>query len=382
MKSSLPSALALAVEAHLEWLATTRRPGTMYIYQRAARRWLAFLAERFPNVLTLSELHRDPHMLAWLCSLCERHPALGKKARYNEIVCLRRILDDLACTAHDPPPPGLLLWDDVPLLDKYLPRPLSPEDDARLDRQLRATDDLSACALLLTRATGIRIGECIDLTANSLEHIAADDWALHVPVGKLHTERYIPVDADTRATFARMLELRAALPQARTSPFLLPRPKSHHAWHMTLHLALRRAALQAGCSRRPTLHQLRHTFATSMIRAGLPLPTLMHLLGHRDIRMTMVYVDVSGEDLQRQFHLARQQGNSSQYTVPSLPLLQHAHSSAGLPGVRQALEFARSLLETLRRDIHEEPLRRACDRLAKRFSALAAEITKIATPEQ
>jgi integrase len=352
----------------------------MYIYRRAARRWLAFLALHFPNVLTLSELRRDPHMLAWLCSLCERHPPLGKKARYNETVCLRRILDDLACTAHDPPPPGLLLWDDVPLLDKYLPRPLSPEDDACLDQQLRAIGDLSACALLLTRATGVRIGECIDLTVDSLEHIAAADWALHVPVGKLHTERYVPVDADTRATFGRMLELRAALPQARTSSFLLPRPKSHHAWHMTLHLALRRAALQAGCSRRPTLHQLRHTFATSMIRAGLPLPALMRLLGHRDIRMTLRYVDVSGEDLQRQFHLARQQGNCN-YPLPSLPLLQSAFS-CGLPGIRQALESARSLLETFRRDIHEARLRRNFDRLAKRFSALAADIAKLIPPDK
>ena len=62
MKSYPPSALALAVEAHLEWLATTRQPGTMYIYERAARRWLAFLAGHFPDVLRLSELRRDPHM--------------------------------------------------------------------------------------------------------------------------------------------------------------------------------------------------------------------------------------------------------------------------------------------------------------------------------
>src|SRR5262245_8672054 len=61
------------------------------------------------------------------------------------------------------------------------------------------------------------------------------------------------VEVDARATFARILELRAALPQAQTSSYLLPRPKSHDARYMTLHLALRRAALQAGCSRRPTL---------------------------------------------------------------------------------------------------------------------------------
>jgi integrase len=96
-------------------------------------------------------------------------------------------------------------------MDKRLPRPLSPEDDARLDQQLRLIGDLPAQAILLTRATGImRIGECIDLTVNSLEHIAAEDWALHVPVGKLHSERYVPVDADTRAIFAHMLDRSSA----------------------------------------------------------------------------------------------------------------------------------------------------------------------------
>jgi hypothetical protein len=106
----------------------------------------------------------------------------------------------------------------------------------------------------------------------------------------------------------------------------------------------------------------------------------MRLLGHRDIRMTLRYVDVSGEDLQRQFHLARQQGNCN-YPLPSLPLLQPAFSS-GLPGIRQALESARSLLETFRRDVHEARLRRNFDRLAKRFSALAADITKLIPPDK
>ena len=118
-----------------------------------------------------------------------------------------------------------------------------------------------------------------------------------------------------------------------------------------------------------------------MIRAGLPLPTLMRLLGHRDIRMTLVYVDVSGEDLQRQFHLARLQGNPNRHTLPALPLLEHALPS-GLPGVRQALEAARALLETSRRDVHAVHTRRKFDRLAKRFSALAAEIKKLTALEE
>ncbi len=51
---------------------------------------------------------------------------------------------------------------------RYLPRPWSPQDDQRLQQELRRTDDLPADALLLTRATGMRIGECIRLPLDCL----------------------------------------------------------------------------------------------------------------------------------------------------------------------------------------------------------------------
>ena len=102
-------------------------------------------------------------------------------------------------------------------MDKCLPRPLSPEDDAHVDQRLRVIGDLPAAALLLTRATGLRIGECIDLTVDSLEHIAGDDWALHVPVGKLHSERCVPVDRLDGRLFAGVFCPFPSSPGARSS---------------------------------------------------------------------------------------------------------------------------------------------------------------------
>jgi hypothetical protein len=57
---------------------------------------------------------------------------------------------------------------------------------------LRRTDDLAANALLLTRASGIRVGECLDLPLDCLQQVGPDQWALHVPLGKLHNERWFP----------------------------------------------------------------------------------------------------------------------------------------------------------------------------------------------
>ena len=184
-----------------------------------------------------------------------------------------------------------------------------PQEDRLLQQELRRTDDLPANALLLTRATGIRIGECIDLARDCLRQIGSDQWALHVPLGKLHSERWVPADSDIRQIVDRILALRVAAPPAslaHSKGFLLPRAASHDAFYQTLLSAFADVAKRAGCSGPVTPHRLRHSFASEMVRLGVSLPALMQLLGHHDIRMTMRYVEVVQLDLQREFHAARQ----------------------------------------------------------------------------
>src|SRR6202051_4558458 len=48
-------------------------------------------------------------------------------------------------------------------------------------------------------------------------------------------------------------------------------------------------------------HRFRHTFATDMIRAGISLPALMQLMGHAQIQTTMVYIQLSPQDIWEQY---------------------------------------------------------------------------------
>jgi hypothetical protein len=41
----------------------------------------------------------------------------------------------------------------------------------------------------------MRIGECADLSFDCLRSTGPDQWAVHVPLGKLKTERMVPVDS-------------------------------------------------------------------------------------------------------------------------------------------------------------------------------------------
>jgi integrase len=48
-------------------------------------------------------------------------------------------------------------------------------------------------------------------------------------------------------------------------------------------------------------HRFRHTFASDMVRAGISLPALMHLMGHSFIQTTLLYVLVTPQDVYQQY---------------------------------------------------------------------------------
>ena len=55
--------------------------------------------------------------------------------------------------------------------------------------------------------------------------------------------------------------------------------------------------------RSPT-HRFRHTFGSDMVRAGMSLPALQHLMGHSHIQTTMLYVELAPQDVWREYACA------------------------------------------------------------------------------
>jgi len=53
-----------------------------------------------------------------------------------------------------------------------------------------------------------------------------------------------------------------------------------------------------------------------MVRCGISLPALMHLMGHAHIRTTMLYVQLSPEDVWREYHRAIQNQPRLSASVP------------------------------------------------------------------
>jgi hypothetical protein len=129
-------------DSQLQVLTTVLTPSSMRQYQSRLNRFLSYLETVHPEIRRLSQLRRDPHILGWLRYLHEHQPPLAKSTRLDAIVFVRRLLDELAAEKCRRIKTGLIIREDCPILDRRLPKTLSPEDDRKLDRQLRETDNL------------------------------------------------------------------------------------------------------------------------------------------------------------------------------------------------------------------------------------------------
>jgi integron integrase len=66
----------------------------------------------------------------------------------------------------------------------------------------------------------------------------------------------------------------------------------HHVDESLVQRAVREAVAKAGLTKRATCHTFRHSFATHLLEAGYDIRTVQELLGHADVKTTMVYTHV------------------------------------------------------------------------------------------
>ena len=364
--------LAPLFDVAVDSLGAALAPASERQYRCTARNFLLWLGARHPEVVLLEQLRRDPHILGWMTELRSRVPALAPTTYILRLTFLRGAFNELARTANLPELAQLIRREDIPRRPHSLPRALSDEHDQLLQQELRRRNDLGSNFFLLLRHTGMRIGEAVDLSFDCLHPSGPDHWTIHVPLGKLKTERMIPVDSFTRDLVHRLRFFRWLDPTPSDGR-LLALPVSRHMLIRQLRCYLHEVSEAAGISGRIVPHQLRHTYASQMLRCGVDIPALMKLLGHNSPEMTMVYLDITLTDLQREFDLA------CAHPRHSAPPPRSPASSArqGFAGVVDAILTAQHVIEMYRRSLSEADSRRLLDRLGNRLSKILTQIRQL-----
>lgn len=355
-------------------LGTALHPETIRHYRGTVRNFLSYLGTTHSGVSSLKDLRREPHILGWMSRLRSQKPALTTASYINLLIALRWTFHELAWIHELPELAHLIRREDIPRLPYRLPRPLATEQDQLLQGELLRRNDLGANVFLLIRHTGMRIGECADLASDCLRSTGPDQWAIHVLLGKLKTERLVPVDPFV-CGFVQRLRFFRSLERLPDDGFLLPRPRSKEALIRQLRDYLHQVCHELGLSVGIVPHQFRHTYASEMLRAGVGLPALMNLLGHVDPDMTMRYLDVTLTDLQREFHLAR---SKPRHLAPQ-PKTSLAPPRTGINGVIDALFGAHHVLEMFRRTLANGATHTCFGRLSNRLTKIIAEAKRLST---
>jgi integrase len=297
------------VARYLLTIASMVRPKTVEGRAATLRLFAGWLADTHPEVLMLRQLSRA-HIEAFLAFNATRASrgrmnhgrVISMRHHHRAVHDLRLFFDDLAAWGWADQPTGRLVHrSDAPRLPAPLPRALSPDADTALMRAVSSLGDTAArCGILLLRGAGLRLGELLDLELACLWDLPGHGTWLKVPLSKLGTERVVPLDDTTLAALDAWMAVRGhqrALPHPRTGRstdflFLIGGQRiAGSRIRRGLADAVTAAGLitPGGAPLHVTPHQLRHTYATSLVNAGMSLQALMALLGHVTPEMTMRY---------------------------------------------------------------------------------------------
>jgi integrase len=290
--ASAPPRLAATMTGYIAQTRLSLRASTMVRVEGVLREFAGWLTLHAPDVGCVADLRRR-HIEAYKLHLAARPSARGGKLTKTTLAehlgALRTCFERLTEWNGDDVPSAVLIFaGDLPLREDPLPRFL---DDGAFTKLLQATradpDPFVRLAVEFLARTGLRKGEFLDLTLDSIVQIGSAYW-LHVPLGKLRTDRYIPLHPQLKQLLDDWV---ADRPRTLRSPWLFVE-HGQRIREGRVDRAVAKTAQTAGIGH-VNPHRLRHTLATQAINRGMSLEAIAALLGHRSMRMTLVYARIA-----------------------------------------------------------------------------------------
>jgi site-specific recombinase XerD len=303
---------------YLEQIGCVLRPGSVKGADLALRSFAAFLVETTTDVTSITQVTRR-HVEDYKPWLAKRpgqnKPRLTPATLAHRLGNLRMFFVRIDEWGWDEAPARVPMFPgDLPRQDHPLPKAL---DDATAAKLLRAAQNDKRLLVRVTvevlLRTGLRVSEFTALTADAVVQIGVAPW-LHVPVGKLREDRYLPLHP-------QLVEL---IDDYRTKhvpaghPLLLPRENGRALDRHTVTRFLNKAGAAAGL---PHIHphQLRHTLATQAINRGMSLEAIAAMLGHRSMDMTLRYAKIANRTVADEYFAVTDQVDALYEQAQALP---------------------------------------------------------------
>ena len=177
--------------------------------------------------------------------------------------------------------------------DNKRDRFLTKDEASQLLIALKERDQEAHDYALLSLLTGLRAGECRDLTWADID---LEGGSIFVKDTKSKHNRHAFITAELREMLTRRAQGR------NKTDKVFPGVKPEIGYNALCHKfeqTLRELGLNEGISDRRqkvVFHSLRHTFASWLVQKGTPLYTVSRLMGHSDIKMTIRYAHLAPEN--------------------------------------------------------------------------------------
>ncbi len=321
--------MAATADRYLKQLSVSLRPASVKAASTALRQFCIHVIDEHPEVECFSQVHRC-HVESFKTELAHRLTSGNVGLKSNTVrlrlLCLRSFFDRVIEWGwlEAPARPPVFLTD-VPPKDEPLPKALDDAASARFLQAAAAEEDPRRQLVVeLLARTGMRVGELCELQGDAMEH-RGGQWWLRIPLGKLHTDRYVPLHP-------RLVELLTAWQKHHDdggTGLLVTNAGRPLNRHMATRM-VRRVAKSAGIGH-VFPHQLRHTLATQAINSGMRLEAISQLLGHKTLEMTAVYARIADRTVAEEYRAVSQRidalyASEAPVETPQMRRLRREHS--------------------------------------------------------
>lgn len=177
---------------------------------------------------------------------------------------------------------------DIPRPKKpmLLPKALNAKEIKKL---FAAVDNPKHQLILhLCYGMGLRVSEIVNLRISDIDSVAN---TVLIQRAKGKKDRYVNLPQSV------LTEMRTYYREYRPTEYLFEGQYGGHITTRSVQQVFRNAMIKAGISKKVGVHGLRHSYATHLLEAGTDISLIQKLLGHNNIKTTLIYTSVTDTQL-------------------------------------------------------------------------------------